>query len=417
MTTALADAFMICLESVYLLFMLGKEEGKSRMAKAFLFASLVTVHAGMRDLRMPIFLKMVIPVVLVTMAGPFAYEAGRIKLGFLAVAVLILSYASEIVVKLVWGFMNQPVLFDHMGSKGVPFSMMIVAKALQFFLLYLIRAGLYYRTQHISRYEIFPVILSGLSFLMVLIGINTNMAYIPGAEDQMVLLAGDVGILAAFILSILFTEKYIEVKRISEEEKQKSMQLELQYQYYVRKKEDMDSVRKIYHDLKNHVRLLEQPENDRRINDGIRAIEDYYKTGNGFLDVIIADKMRKASEKQIRMECEIDFSQGFFVHPLDISTIFGNLLDNAMEALEKIEDEEKYIVCKAGRKRDFLIISVQNSYDRTKEEHWKRKSHMHGFGLKNVQDSVKKYKGNYSVQKESGRFKVHILLPIPNQNQ
>ena len=127
MTTALADVFMICLESFYLLFMLGKEEGKSRMSKAFLFASLVTVHAGMRDLRMPIFLKMVVPVVLVVMAGPFAYEAGRIKLGFLAAAVLILSYASEIVVKLVWGFMNQPVLFDHMGSKGVPFSMMIVA--------------------------------------------------------------------------------------------------------------------------------------------------------------------------------------------------------------------------------------------------------------------------------------------------
>lgn len=414
MTAAMADVSMTCLEIFYLLFLLGKEKGKSRMAKAFLFASLAAVHAGMRYLGAPVFLKMVVPIVLVVMVGAFAYEASRIKLGFFAVVSLILSYASETDVKLIWGFFDQPVLSGRMVSKGVPVSLMIVAKALQFFLLYLIRAGIYYRTDHISRYEIFPVILSGLSFIMVLIAINTNMAYIPGDENQIVLLAGDVGILAAFILSILFTEKYIEVKRISEEEKQKSMQLELQYQYYVRKKEDMDSVRQIYHDLENHVRVLEQPERYSRISHGIQAIEDYYKTGNGFLDVIIADKMRKASKKQIRLECKIDFSQGSFVHPFDISTIFGNLLDNAVEALEKTEAEEKYIVCKAGRKRDFLIIMVLNPYDRTKEGHLKRKAYMHGFGLKNVQDSVKKYEGNYSVEKESGTFKVNILLPVPN---
>ena len=71
----------------------------------------------------------------------------------------------------------------------------------------------------------------------------------------------------------------------------------------------------------------------------ILEYENYYHTGNDFLDIIIRDKAQRAREMQIDFSPQIYFEDGSFIDPLDISTIFGNALDNAIEACEKLPAE------------------------------------------------------------------------------
>lgn len=292
-----------------------------------------------------------------------------------------------------------------------------MAKAFHFWAVSIFRKFIHLDNENLDRYEFLPIILSGISFVTVFVVININTAHIPDKGDKALILAGDAAVLAAFILNIIFAERYVKVKKLAEEEKQKLMQMELQYQYYERKKEDMQYIRQVYHDMKNHLLLMDDEKLSAQIESRIKIVEDYYETGNEFLDVIISDKMKTASGKNIQLECDIDFTQGGFIQPLDISTIFGNLLDNAIEASEKLDADEKYIFCRARQKRSMMIVQIQNHYLPSQNRESRQKPYMHGFGLKNVQDAIKKYDGECCIEKEHDVFRVSIVFPMPgNEN-
>lgn len=402
-----------CLEEFYLLFLLGAEKAKSRSAQAAFYVLLSAAAALMSYFGIPAPYNTVIYFCMIVVIGGYSYDAGRIKLGFYAVIYILIAYVSEVITLMaVWLFSGKPVTSDN-----VRIFLIMVNEVFRFFLIYLFKKLIYAQKKHSGGHEFFPVLLSGISFIVVLAVMNANIMYIPDSQDKIFLLAGDAAVLLAFILNIIFTEKYVEVKALSEAEKRKMAQMELQYQYYERKMEDMHYIRQIYHDLKNHLLLLDDEAVSHQIMSRIKSVEDYYETGNDFLDVIIYDKMRKASENNIHLECDIEFMQGGFLHPLDISTIFGNLLDNAIEAAGKLDMDEKYIFCRAKQKRSLFIILVQNHYAPEQSciqgRDYKKKPYMHGFGLKNVQDAVRKYGGECCVEKETDLFRVSIVFPIP----
>ena len=91
--------------------------------------------------------------------------------------------------------------------------------------------------------------------------------------------------------------------------------------------------------MKNHILLLESNNMSyeehgviAKIKKEITQYEDYYRTGNKFLDIIMRDKIAKADEEGIVIEDNIKLGGMEFIEPFNISTIFGNLLDNAIEA-------------------------------------------------------------------------------------
>ena len=87
--------------------------------------------------------------------------------------------------------------------------------------------------------------------------------------------------------------------------------------------------------------------------------EDYIHTGNDFLDIIIKDKVKLAKEKDIDFTIMIDFSNIDTIVALDISTIFGNGIDNAIEAVEKLPKEKRVILIKAGKINDFISVDMK----------------------------------------------------------
>lgn len=204
----------------------------------------------------------------------------------------------------------------------------------------------------------------------------------------------------------------------------RAQELELKQSYYKDKLKDEERVRRIYHDMKNHLLLMEANLDSSKefagsvqaLKEEIASYENYYHTGNEFLDVIILHKSRLAQEKQIDFNAVIQLGDSGFLEPLDISTIFGNALDNAIAACEKLPASMRLITVKASRIRDMLIILVENNmqpealFDGNTT---KKDAFLHGFGLANIKTAAEKYGGECTMTPQEGRFMLKVIIPIP----
>lgn len=203
-----------------------------------------------------------------------------------------------------------------------------------------------------------------------------------------------------------------------------AQELEMRQAYLSEKITDEERVRGIYHDMKNHLLLLqaqagngqEVQKSIQKLQDQIQEYENYCHTGNEFLDIIIRDKAKLAQEKQIDFNAVISFEDAGFIELLDMSTIFGNALDNAIEASEQLSEDRRLITVRANRVRDMLVITVENNTSAdmpVSKKTTKKDTFMHGFGLSNIRKAVEQYGGQCSVKAENEMFILKILIPIP----
>lgn len=203
-----------------------------------------------------------------------------------------------------------------------------------------------------------------------------------------------------------------------------AQELEMQRNYYKDRIRDEERVRSVYHDMKNHLLLLQSQAGNgqevqnsiQELKDQIQEYENYHLTGNEFLDIIIRNKAKAAQEKKIDFSAVISFEAGSFIEPLDISTIFGNALDNAIEASEKLSEDMRLITVRANRVRNMLVIIVENNTVFPSAEPkgtTKKDRFAHGFGLPNLKNAVEKYDGQCSTKLENGVYTLKIVIPIP----
>ena len=250
---------------------------------------------------------------------------------------------------------------------------------------------------------------------------NSTVLFIIGEYDAtwdliVVLLS------TAFMFLFLYLKNNYYLREREQQDKMQIAQLQQQYAYYQDKLKDEERIRSIYHDMKNHLLVLEGSQGTdetrkmaQELRSQIADYENYIHTGNSFLDIIIRDKSEKAREKHIDFSAFIDFSSIDFIEPLDISTLFGNGIDNAIEASEKLPEEQRVILIKAGKVQDFVSILIENnclSEAHINNRTTKSDDFLHGFGISNMKKAAEKYGGTCTTTQENGKFTLKILLPF-----
>lgn len=105
------------------------------------------------------------------------------------------------------------------------------------------------------------------------------------------------------------------------------------------------------------------------------------------------------------------------MQPLDISTIFGNLLDNAIEACRKIEEDEPYIFVSCKIRGNMISVVIKNSMVRNSFDlkTTKNDKQFHGYGLGNVKKALANYNGEMSIKAEGNEFLISLIIPIPKE--
>ncbi len=234
------------------------------------------------------------------------------------------------------------------------------------------------------------------------------------------------GVLAAiFMMIFMYSKNILYLREQEQRDKLQIAQLQQQYAYYQDKLKDEERIRSIYHDMKNHLLVLEGnqgTEATRQMAQELRSqiadYENYIHTGNDFLDIIIRDKAEKAREKKIDFSASVDFRDVDFIDPLDISTLFGNGIDNAIEASEELPEEQRVILVKAGRVQDFISILIENNcvsgIQQSGSLTTKEDKFLHGFGILNMRKAAEKYGGTCTTANRDGKYTLKILLPVSN---
>ena len=203
----------------------------------------------------------------------------------------------------------------------------------------------------------------------------------------------------------------------------RAQELEQKQAYFQDKLREEERIRSIYHDMKNHLLILQSQqtrsealnESARSLQVQLEAYEAYYHTGNDYLDMILREKSRLAKEKQIDFHASVRFGEGAFLEPLDISTIFGNALDNAIEASEKLPQSMRLITVKAAPIHDMLVITVENNRmmeELASQRTSKKDTFLHGFGISNIQKAAEKYGGECVARPKEEKFVLKVMLPI-----
>jgi sensor histidine kinase regulating citrate/malate metabolism len=123
--------------------------------------------------------------------------------------------------------------------------------------------------------------------------------------------------------------------------------LEKEHEQYRLSKENIAIINQKCHDLKHQIRAVRkvtEEERDqylREVEESISIYESIVQTGNEVLDTILTEKSLYCREKGITISCVADGKLLEFINPMDLYSLFGNALDNSIEAVEQFEEEEK----------------------------------------------------------------------------
>lgn len=192
----------------------------------------------------------------------------------------------------------------------------------------------------------------------------------------------------------------------------------------IRQDENMRRFRHDFHAhmtaLKAYVGEIQEVQLQKYIDDmcegsALGSLQDY--TGVAALDAVIGELMQQAGQA-VKLKWEGVISNQERIELFDLCTIFFNLLANAIEACEKQnEDEKKYIFVKVYCYEEKIYLDVKNPIlenTTVKNAHLpettKESKEKHGFGLRNVKETVKKNDGHMEIRIEDGWFEVEILI-------
>lgn len=260
---------------------------------------------------------------------------------------------------------------------------------------------------------------SNISFLLIEQNVSS---YIYLGIFQMRTLADFAGLAVVYAFQSRARE-YITEKEI----KVIQSMLTAQYAQYRNYQESMELVRIQRHDLKHHIALLRaETDADRQkewldmLEETLNSSENAYPTGNRVVDGVLASKMGLMKKNKIQFTCVADGKLLDFIHVIDICTIFGNAIDNAIESVVLLEDQRKRMIhLSVSAKKNFVFIQVCNYCE--KEPEWDENGELrttkidkkkHGYGLKSIRYSIEKYDGSVTVDQKNNWFELDILIPI-----
>lgn len=204
---------------------------------------------------------------------------------------------------------------------------------------------------------------------------------------------------------------------------------QLARQHYEIARENIDLINIRCHDIRKSIARMASNRKDSTTEDllhqvegNIRIYDSIFHTGNEYLDVLLTEKGLYCSGNGITFTCVADGSRLNFMNDTDIFELFSNILDNAIESAEHMQDAGKRIInLDVAANGKLLIIQSENYYSEadapkfsngmpitTKTDH-----HQHGFGTRSIAWQARKYNGEASFQAVDGVYTVTVIIPIP----
>lgn len=334
--------------------------------------------------------------------------------------------SAELMASGAWGIYCRFVLYT--GRESLPVRTGIIVPIyglvlLATFLLERSDAEYFNRKNTGHRQNLIAVILGILMFYLS----NVSMSNASAVSDwEAVRLCDMRAVFDIFGYTILYLLQkiFVEQDMVSEIASIRNT-LNFQYEQYVNFREASDYIGRQCHDLKHQITVLRLQESEEereqyltQLEETVQDYDSWISTGNSVLDTILTQKNMYCKKHGIELNCKADGRGLSFLAVRDLCSIFGHLLDNAIEAVMKYEQTEKRVIHgEVYRKQSFLIIRFENYFEDTlvlKDQlpvTTKADKARHGYGIKSIKYAVEKYNGHLSLKKEGSWFVVTLMIP------
>lgn len=223
---------------------------------------------------------------------------------------------------------------------------------------------------------------------------------------------------------------YLNIFEVKEAKNELAIVMKLnesEHAHFLKLKQDMELVSVKCHDIKHFIAAAgaKGGVDLAELSEAVKIYDTAIKTGNDVIDTLLAEQSLHCNAHGINLTVIADASPLSFIPVNDMCSLFGNLMENAVEAAEKVPEKDNRLINinirpVAGQ----VFFCVENSYAEepvmrgglplsTK----KSEAGYHGYGIKSVKMIAEKYGGNFTLGAKDGIFRVSILFPLPESEQ
>lgn len=442
--------YAVCMAAFFYPFMAGKKEQRKSRIKKVLMVFLIYTVMYFVNMAASVYgwLCMIIVIILLAVASKFL-DMNREFTFFLGVIFFCIRNLSALIMRSISYFLDK-----HLEQKAVfaenyenvfrnaawNYVFVVVLQLILFsIMLYAVARLLMKKTMKLHIKELCYLLLipiTGILFVNIIFNIllivNENLVF--QLYEQFPVFLGIVPVVAAlFYAGILITIVSYQKMIGLQEEKEKYFVEQQQVHAIQERMEEVEQfyhgIRQMKHEMKSHMTNIKGLVRNGSYGDieqyidhmdeSMNVFEITIKTGNTVTDVIVNDK-QKATEKQgIQFQSEFSYPKSDGYNAYDIGVIINNLLQNALEACEKMAEGKRYIYLSGRQKKKFYMINVKNSFEG--EVIFDTKTNLplstkgkdialHGIGLSNVKREADKYMGDVDIRARKNEFSVAVLL-------
>lgn len=335
--------------------------------------------------------------------------------------------AAELVASISWHLYCLTIYQQPIDTFWTQAGLIFSISALVFWLFYLQdkKINLEELTKIIDKRDVWLAIFTSLT-IFVLSNIGFILSGTRQFQDSTSIFILRTTVNLSGILLLLTQESQQYDRYLREELTSIHNMFHLQYKQYQAYRENSELISRKAHDLKHQLYIIRQEADKTKQNQylddmtlAIQRFESKIETGNPVLDTILTQKNQYCLQNGINFTCIVQGDLLHFMDVMDTSALFGNALDNAIEAVEKTTNpEQRLITLKVSKHSHFIVIRLDN-YDTSNLDlstgqfptTSKSNKDFHGFGLKSMEFIATKYGGNLTFTKEDNWVKLTIILP------
>lgn len=231
-----------------------------------------------------------------------------------------------------------------------------------------------------------------------------------------------ISIASCLILLSYKIYKYKKDQELKQKEIMKDNMIKRQEERFYELEKQYEDVRRFQHDFQHHMNVTNNI-NSNQLNTYANTLMKEYENlkvqqcGNIYVDAIIKEYVKKCREKEIVFHYHFSVIGVIDIEPTDLTILLSNLLQNAVEATDKIDNYEKRINLIIYNVKYHFAVDIENTVNESFDINYikykkssKCDKDKHGYGLRTIQHIINKYDGDFIIESYNYNVKLKIIL-------
>ncbi|MEG0408138.1 MAG: GHKL domain-containing protein [Bacilli bacterium] len=299
--------------------------------------------------------------------------------------------------------------------------LIVISKSIIIFLYRWLKSFLFEKNYNVLEMHQIKILLSSLILLVICI---INIALAAKTDNAIICVVSTLLCLFIYLYLYNLSNKLNSTVMLKKKIESQSLLVDRISKNYISLLEKYKTDRKVIHDFKKELNILKSTYEydidkgnilNNKIIDNINSKIQIKVKDISILSIILDDYTELCAAKEINFVISNRLDRISFIDDLDWITLLANLLDNAIENIDK---ENPNIFIKLFNREDFIIIDIENNFlgdvnvinnfIETKKSNYLN----HGYGLENIKYIIKKYNGDFNIETNNYIFKFNITIPI-----